>query len=456
MLRENYFDNLIIVLIQIYPRVKLNETLFHNYELLLIEFINCIIKNTVFITNCKQIDLDNLLLYSFTVFYCINDFSKLNISEQYFKLEKNSLISLIIKECFEIHNVENINIHLKATFEFSIKLMILRISKLFSEMNNDTDSYETKYNLIQNLSYFINFYFSIFNFNLRNLDNMSESSGENIQEESVRNSHVFNLNDYLNNLSILFSCHFEFCPPVPNLGQRIKAFLDMIKKELLKNFKLDNNVAFILELVRKLLSNFSVDFSFSNQEIINILLPFGNSKSITNNSNLLLFDILYYDYFSENIKNYLKKSLETCSYESFNKGKESGDKIDLNGPNLEKIFRIFEEELNHEKSFLSMYFKEFLNMITDLIIEFLDKNISRLQFNESKEKSQLFHYDYLAYICDKLFQDSLRKLLNKLGLVSLLDKLSEIQVLFLKVKKDQIEAEIISNRLPILKMVFFG
>jgi hypothetical protein len=285
---------------------------------------------------------------------------------------------------------------------------------------------------------------------------MSESSGENFQEESVRNSNVFILNDYLNNLSILFSRRFEFNTHVPNLGQKIKAFLDMIKKELFKNFKLDNNVAFILELVRKLLSNFSVDFSFSNQEIINLLLPFFNSKSITNNSNLLLFDILYYDYFSDNIKNYLTKSLETCSFESFNNGKESGNKVDLNEQNLEKIFKIFEEELNNGKPFLSMYFKEFSNMITELIIQFLDKNISSLQMNKSKEKSQLFHYDYFAYICDKLFQNSLRNVFNKLGFFSLLEKLSEIQVLFLKVKKDQIESEIFSNSLQMLKMVFYS
>lgn len=415
--------------------------------------MNCLIKNTIFLPNCKQIDLDNLLLYSYTIFNCIKDINKLNVSEQYFKLQKNTLINMIIKECFEIDCTENTNIHIKSTFEFFIKLMILRISKLFSEMNNHLDILDIKFNLIQNLSFLINFYISIFN-NLRNLDNMSDSSGENMQDEINGNNNVFSINSFLNNLTVLFSIHFEFNARVPNFEEKMKYFLEMIKKELLNNIKLDNDVAFILELVRKLLINLSIDYSFSNQEIICILLPLIGVKQISNNSNLLLFEILYHDYYKDTIKNYLQNNLISCSIENFESGKEESDKLNINDFVLNKIF-IFFEDLKQEKTPISIYFKEYLTRISEIIIEFLDKNISYIQLNEGKERRRSFHYDYFAYICDKLFQDSLRNVFNKLGLVSLLDKLSEIQVLFHKVKKEQIEAEIFCNSLSVLKIVFF-
>ena len=442
LLRQNEFDKLIRILIKINENVKGNEILYSNYELLLIDLMNTLIKNYITLYQTKELDITKFLLNCFTVFYCVKDQNKLIVSEQYFKLQKSDLISGIVNDCFKLSNDGNC---LKSTFEFFIKLMILKISKLFSEMN-DSDCINIKYDLILNISFLINFYFSLAHYGL--LDNLSNNC---IDNKKI----VFSIDEFIQNLKHLTNNH-SLCFYIDSsvkLENNLEHFFKLVKQELVKHIKLDKNVDFILELSKNLINNFSSDEKFSNEEINKIFFSFQKSKIIHENTNLILFDIIYYEILSEAIKDSFLEKLKSCSFENYCTNKQSHLNFDSF---LIKIFIILEKGIK-EGTKISQFFEVYLNIISNILVEFLKNQI--LLFNSDNIEERKTHlYEYLAFLSNILFNDSLRNCFKRLESNDINNKLEELKILFTDKKKSQIEEEInknCSSLLKIVKLIYF-
>ena len=428
---------------------------------MLIEFISILIKNYINNINRKEFDLHSFLLYIFTIFYCIKDKNKLIISEQFFKVQKGELINLLINDCFNLNYDNDTDQSLKNTFEFFIKLSILKISKNFYELNNDSDnqnqSVNFKFNLIYNISFLINFYFSLTQ-SKESFGNLSDSDNDDYMEELnhvVKNNtqKLFDLKELIDNIKLLvvgnnFIFHVEHLEITENFAK----FFEMLKKELGKHLKFDTNILNSLELIKNLVDLFSKECNFDNPEINNFLYTFTNAKIENQNIFLNLFNILYLDYFVESIRLNLTVAIQSILFENFTIIKDSLSNITLkNGLNFEGIF-LFLHTNTKVSSIFVPYTTIIINTVTDIIINFLDSVHSQFNnFNTIENKSII--YEYLDYLINVVFNNKIEIYLRQLEKVIVIDKLNLIKNLFTNIKKFQIEDEIFSSSISMLKMV---
>ena len=417
-----------------------NDFLYPNYELLLIDFIDSIIKSFISSKHPKDINVDSYLLHILTVIYCIKDMRRLNFSEQFLMLQNNEFINSMINDFFTLPIDGN---PLMYAFEFYIKLMILKISMLCLEINL-TSNLKITFNFILNINSLIYFYFSLTQ-QKNILDYLSESSDENDGAYKITVDYFnFNLFEFIENVKILFPCSFFLLENSSSYELNLESLFERITKELQINK--ENKIISILDTTIKLITNLSNEGQNLNLEVNNILLSL-RSQYITphQNTNLLLFEIIFFNKFIQYIKESLNQTLSNYYNQNYSLIKDRKENFNQD---LLNILKTFQENIE-ENSIISEYLKTYLKFFSEIIQEFLEKTISLIK-SEFENKTSVYHY--LIFLSNDLFNNSIRILFTSLGLNLINEKIELIEEILSIIRLNKIEEEIFLSS-SLLKIV---
>jgi hypothetical protein len=372
---EKEFDNLLISLIGLKRKLnKLNEYeknnknnfnysladdskfLFENYDFIMIQFIENLIQNFLQIDVLQNSSyLHNYFINFFSVFYLINSNKKLDLSE-YKKIISDRNINTFYDEIFNLNfditkNDKNskLYISLYKSIELLIKLNLVKLSKNFNSISNisskEADIHST---LVRNIveiysnSYMIILFINKLKFNtLASLEDGLESesiytnlsNGPSSDEEELgmgESEQYFNLKNILMKINTIFSLDsnnrdlennniFDVFKIFNKIDTNIinRKFIDFIKIEISKNFKILNDNNFSQNLISFWQSAFKTIISnqYYDKDFINKVLGQGNNEEDVHE--FLFFNLLFSEKYLEQLGYFLSEGFKKISFEKF-------------------------------------------------------------------------------------------------------------------------------------------
>ena len=402
-------------------------------DFLLMEFMESIMLK--FLNEEASVDLNSYFFYFFTIFSCVNVYSKLSFSDLFYKINNDQILKRIFDACFDIDKYLigfNIDKKFLLTIYFTIKLFILKISKSFSSLARNLQKMVL---LLINTSTLIQFFFSVCTyiidennsefFNVKNTltnfniifgkeivcqrdTNYDFSDNKNVNIEKQKHGKEYNndLDSIDNSDTTLenFTSDDKYAtsPIAPFSFQLVfENFFNILKKEVESNLRIDIQqecLSSYFSFYRSLLDCIRNNESVFEETLNEVLREHIASKFLTTekkrkiNSIKQLFNLLYLEVLNNNIERLIQKEMDLNNHINFRTSHEY-----LNITEDSKIYN-FLEELSKENEF-SEHYKILIQKANKIIIDFFKE--SEINITNNKESKKTEYKDFLDFISIK-------------------------------------------------------
>lgn len=393
---DKEFDNLLLHLIGVKrklnqlneyhskntPDISLNDSkfLFENYDFILIQFMENLIKNFLHIDASYEQRrsysyLQNYFLNFFSIFFLINSNKKLELSE-YHKIIRDKNIDNFYHEIFNfnddlndglrslksdnnINNTNNFNNiklidSLSKSIELLIKLILVKLSKNFNSLCNISSKEADMHSiLVSNLiEIYCNSYMIILFINKLKINSLNPltsqedelksefiytnlSDGPSSDDEELEKNgleQLFDLKNILMKIKTIFSLDSNNPDSenynIFNVGKifnRIdtkninRKFIEFIKKEIAKNFKYFNDNNFSQSLISIWQSSYNNIVSNHNHNYDNDLIRknFPQKNENEDGDEFLFFNLIFSEIYLLQLGNVICEDYKKISFEKF-------------------------------------------------------------------------------------------------------------------------------------------